>query len=115
MLRAHCNGTSIAESIGVAPDTLYKRVQDEYGMTFSAYAQLKKAEGQDMLRLKQFQAAMEGDRVMLIWLGKQYLGQSDRVEQTLTVPQMVIQPYNAENVEELEEAFKEIESMDVNE
>jgi hypothetical protein len=31
------------------------------------------------LRLRQFQAAMAGSVPMLIWLGKQYLGQRDRV------------------------------------
>jgi hypothetical protein len=31
------------------------------------------------LRFRQFQAAMAGNTAMLIWLGKQYLGQRDRV------------------------------------
>lgn len=37
------------------------------------------------LRSKQFEIAMEGNPTMLVWLGKQLLGQRDRVEQVETV------------------------------
>lgn len=33
------------------------------------------------LRKKQYDVAMNGNVVMLIWLGKQYLGQTEKVEQ----------------------------------
>jgi hypothetical protein len=33
------------------------------------------------LKRKQYELAMAGDKTMLIWLGKQYCGQSDKVEQ----------------------------------
>lgn len=36
--------------------------------------------GRTSLRHKQFQLAMNGDKTMLVWLGKQLLGQSDRAE-----------------------------------
>ena len=36
------------------------------------------------LRQKQFQMAMDGDVKMLIWLGKQMLGQADKQEVTTT-------------------------------
>lgn len=35
------------------------------------------------LRTKQIRIALKGNVVMLIWLGKQYLGQSDKVEESL--------------------------------
>lgn len=35
-----------------------------------------------MLRAAQYKAAMEGNTTMLIWLGKQRLGQSDKNELT---------------------------------
>ncbi len=80
-LYAGCNGVSIASMIGVAPDTLYLRVEAEKGMTFSAYAQLKRSQGDDMLRVKQFESAYEDkEKTMLIWLGKQRLGQKDKIE-----------------------------------
>jgi len=109
MLRAHCNGTSIAESIGVAPDTLYLRVQQVYGMTFSAYAQIKKQEGQDALRLKQFQIAMEGDKTMLIWLGKQYLGQTERVESTMFLPEIKLETLNPAAAETIRETLEQLD------
>jgi len=34
--------------------------------------------GRASLKRKQFEMAMKGDRTMLVWLGKQYLGQSDK-------------------------------------
>ncbi|MDI6756426.1 MAG: hypothetical protein QME32_00220 [Endomicrobiia bacterium] len=39
-----------------------------------------RAEGRSSLRRKQFKAAMDGNITMLIWLGKQYLGQTDKQE-----------------------------------
>jgi hypothetical protein len=39
------------------------------------------ARGRISLRRAQLQAAHSGDRTMLIWLGKQLLGQTDKVEQ----------------------------------
>jgi len=36
------------------------------------------------LRRKQAELALNGNVTMLIWLGKQYLGQSDRQEQKIT-------------------------------
>lgn len=40
---------------------------------FDRYA----ADGRLSIRRKQFEMAMAGDRSMLVWLGKQYLGQTD--------------------------------------
>lgn len=43
------------------------------------------ARGRVSLRRRQYQLADEGDRTMLIWLGKQYLGQSDNPEASVDV------------------------------
>lgn len=42
------------------------------------------ATGQVSTRRRQVQNAMDGDTAMLIWLGKNYLGQTDRRETVLT-------------------------------
>lgn len=48
------------------------------------------AQGRASLRRQQYILAKEGDRTMLIWLGKQYLGQTDKVEEKVTdVPYIV--------------------------
>ena len=38
------------------------------------------------LRRKQYELALEGDRTMLIWLGKQHLGQSEPYKKTEAEP-----------------------------
>lgn len=77
MLQAGANGVEVAAALGCAPDTLYNRCIQECGMTFSAYQQQMKEAGRALLRTWQFAAAQKGNTAMLIWLGKNVLGQSD--------------------------------------
>lgn len=51
-------------------------------MTFSGYFAQKRGTGKISLRRKQFQTALagKGNVSMLIWLGKQWLGQKDAAE-----------------------------------
>ena len=77
-LQYQCDGTGIAGLFGIHPDTLYKACEEKYKMGFSAYSAIKKSEGKELLRAKQFAVAMEGDKTMLVWLGKQYLEQKDK-------------------------------------
>ena len=86
-LKAQCDGTGIASMLGIHPDTLYLACKDKYKMTFSAYSAIKKAEGKELLRAKQYEIAIGGDKSMLIWLGKQYLDQSERSDHKLELPQ----------------------------
>lgn len=48
------------------------------------------ARGRISLRRAQLQAAYAGDRTMLVWLGKQLLGQVDKVEQTVDTKQRFV-------------------------
>lgn len=77
MLQAHCDGAGIAETMGIHSDTLYRRCKEDLGVSFSEFAAAKKAEGKNLLRMKQFETAMGGDRSMLIFLGKVLLGQKE--------------------------------------
>ena len=54
------------------------------------------------LRRKQFQLAQTGDRTMLIWLGKQMLGQSEKVKQVTSTEE--IKEYNPRYLEALRRA-----------
>ena len=68
----------IAEAIRVDADTLSaicKRDRD--GLNFSEYRKLKKSKGRVSLAAKQLEVAMTGQVAMLIWLGKQWLGQKE--------------------------------------
>lgn len=76
-LEADCNGTEVAASMGICVDTLYRRCEKEKGMTFAVYKQQKRAKGDLAIKLTQHKLALEKDRGMLIWLGKNRLDQKD--------------------------------------
>lgn len=57
--------------------TLNKWCKEKYGKTFSQVFNEKRGTGRVSLRRSQFQTALKGNASMLIWLGKQYLGQTD--------------------------------------
>ena len=67
-----CTLAEIAATLGCCEDTIHKRfsVQIERGRKMCDAA----------LRSKQVQKAIAGDTQMLIWLGKQRLGQKDKQE-----------------------------------
>jgi hypothetical protein len=79
-LKAQCDGAGIAGILGIHPNTLYEACQEKNKISFSEYSAIKKGEGKELLRARQFQVAMEGDKTMLVWLGKQYLLQQDKSE-----------------------------------
>lgn len=78
MLKCGCDATAIATTLGISTDTLYTRSKSDNKLDFSAFSQQKRAEGDDLLRRKQFEIAMGGNIPMLIWLGKNRLGQTDK-------------------------------------
>ena len=79
-LIAGATGTEVAAMLGIHAHTLYKRCEEDHKISFSDYLQQKREKGNTMLKKKQFDQAMEGDRGMLIWLGKNRLDQSDKKE-----------------------------------
>lgn len=78
MLHAGCDGTDIADVIGISADTLYRACQRDHKVGFAAYSAQKRATGEALLRQKQFQVALSGNIPMLIWLGKVRLNQSEQ-------------------------------------
>jgi adenylate kinase family enzyme len=79
LLKAGCLGTEIAATFDVHPQTFYSRVEEKYNCSFTHYSQERRALGESLIREKQFQKALgltdTGDNTMLIWLGKNRLGQ----------------------------------------
>lgn len=74
-----CTQAEICHVLDVDPDTLGRKLQEHYGMGY-ADAYKKFSDGGKMsLRRMQFKKAQEGSNTMLIWLGKQYLGQSEKI------------------------------------
>lgn len=74
-----CTGDEIAAFVEVDYDTLVRAIKRKYKQTFAEYYAQKSVIGTASLRRKQFELAQAGDRVMLIWLGKQRMGQSEKL------------------------------------
>jgi hypothetical protein len=66
----------------MSEDTLARRLQDP---EIRALVDGAQAEVKISLRAKQVALALAGDRTMLIWLGKQWLGQKDRLDHAVEV------------------------------
>jgi len=81
LLECGCTGEEIAACFGMAPTTFYQRLSAKYEMHFTSYRQMMKAKGESLLREQQFKKALGlsqlGDNTLLIWLGKQRLGQAE--------------------------------------
>lgn len=82
MLEAGATSVGIAATIGCDEATMRKRCPGDNKCTFSQFAQQKRAKGDEILRVAQFETAKGGNVTMQIWLGKQRLGQSDKQEIT---------------------------------
>lgn len=75
-----CTKSEICNIMGIADHrTLDARIAEAFPETptWAEAFEHFSGTGRASLRRKQFELAMEGDRVMLIFLGKNYLGQSD--------------------------------------
>ena len=68
----------IAEAMLVSVDTCDRRIKDKDGCTFAEYRTKKQGGLRTSLFSYQMKQAEKGNPTMLIWLGKQYLGQSDK-------------------------------------
>jgi len=77
-----CEGTEVAEHLGISFDTLERRIREEFIVDFAEYKRQKRAKGEMNLRELQIKSAKDGSITMLIWLGKQYLGQTDKSDHT---------------------------------
>ena len=79
-LMSGSNGVQVAAMIGIHYNTLVNKCKEEKKCDFSDYLQQKKEKGNNLLKAMQYKLAMNGDRGMLIWLGKNRLDQSDKKE-----------------------------------
>lgn len=73
-----CTQEEIASFCDVSVDTLERACRREHDMSFAEFYKEKAAKGRISIRRAQFQCAEKGNVSMLIWLGKQYLGQRDK-------------------------------------
>ncbi len=82
LCQIQCTLVEIADWFNCSEDTIERRVKEKYDTTFAEYFKKNGSEGRISLRRKQFEVANKGNVTMLIWLGKQHLGQKDRQELT---------------------------------
>lgn len=75
----------VAAWFKMSPDTVETRVKEKFNRTFSEVSKEFRGVGKLSLRRKQFQEAMKGNTKLLIWLGKQYLEQRDKREDTVNI------------------------------
>ncbi len=76
-----CTLREISSFFDCSIDTVERAVKREKGMLFSEYRDLRAGNGKISLRRRQMELAESGNATMLVWLGKQWLGQADKVEQ----------------------------------
>ena len=73
-----CSNTEIASFFGCSKDLISK--------SYSTNITKGKADLKKKLRKAQIDSALSGNATLLIWLGKQYLDQSDKQEVSLNKP-----------------------------
>jgi IS30 family transposase len=78
----HATEGEVASYLGCSPDTVARAIKRKFKMTFAEYSAQKAGPGKISLRRAQWDLALKGNKTMLIWLGKQHLGQTDKVTQT---------------------------------
>jgi len=71
----HCTNQEIADFFECSKDTIERR--------FAAILKKGRAQGKIKLRRAQWQSVDKGNVVAQIWLGKQILGQTEKIEQSL--------------------------------
>jgi hypothetical protein len=78
-----CTGEECAALLSIDYDTLNRCLKRDHSMGFTDYYAQKSVLGKASLRRTQFKTAEAGNATMLIWLGKQWLGQVDRLDQAI--------------------------------
>lgn len=76
----------MAAIVGVSEQTLRRRARVEIT---KGYEEMRMS-----LRRWQYEKAKEGSVPMLIWLGKQYLGQREKIDETRREEVVTIEPFD---------------------
>lgn len=76
-----CTLREISGWFGISEDTLERWCLRHYKLKFADVFNQKRQKGIISIRRMQFQNALKGNTALLIWLGKQYLGQTEKIEE----------------------------------
>lgn len=80
LCKIQCTLQEIAGFFDCSEDTIENWCKRTFKEGFSDCYKKYSQNGKISLRRQQFQLAMKGNCSMLIWLGKQYLGQSEKID-----------------------------------
>ena len=86
LYKIQCTTKEVTDIIGVSYETLNNKCQVEFKIPFAEWRESKSADGKSSLRRAQFSTAVQGNPILLIWLGKQMLGQSDSAASAVSDP-----------------------------
>lgn len=104
LCKLQCTKEEIAGWFNCSVDTIENWCRDTYDSTFSAVFKQKRGVGKISLRRSQFRMAQKNP-TMAIWLGKQYLGQRD--QQDITVSDR-----SEDTIKRMDEFFSKKEAED---
>lgn len=76
-----CTEDEILSVLNISKKTLIRWCQETYGVDFSTIYAEKRQYGKASLRRLQWKKAEAGSDTMLIWLGKNMLGQTDAIQE----------------------------------
>lgn len=82
LVRIQCTAAECSGVLDVSADTLDRRLKEEGYGGFADFYKRYSDEGKASLRRAQWKKAQEGNPTMLIWMGKQMLGQTDKIDNT---------------------------------
>lgn len=85
LCKIQCTLVEIAAYFDCDDGTVETWCKKTYKKGFSDVFRTKRGKGHISLRRKQWEMALNGNVTMLLWLGKQYLGQKDKFESEVTV------------------------------
>lgn len=86
LCQIQCTQEEIASVMDIHIDNLTLAAKRDHGLTFADLFKKWREGGRCSLRRSQWKKALEGNPTMLIWMGKQVLGQKDQIETTVTEP-----------------------------
>lgn len=86
LCKLHCTHSEICSTLSSARETIEAWCVRTYGEDLSSAYKRFSEMGNPSLRRLQFKSAHSGNATMLIWLGKQWLGQRDREEEKQLSP-----------------------------
>lgn len=79
LCKIQCTKSEICNILDIDDETLDVKLMEHYGEGYSTLYKKFSDGGKMSLRRAQFKNALDGSNSMLIWLGKQYLGQSEKI------------------------------------